>query len=491
MRTSFFISEQQPRDTLVLISPSNQGERRMSKTIGRAVVVLLSLTLVAAACTEDDPDDATTATTAGSSTESTEGGGDTETTEGGEAVEIDYEALGLWDDGPCDAALPPLEIGLMTVFESPLLSLEDQAIALEASAEAFNSRGGANGACIEVTTCDDGADPNQALDCVRTLDDAGVVATVNDQGTTAQADVSAAMAAAGIPRVASNVVFDDSTDQNAFPLDSSGTGVTFLLPQALIDVGVSDIAIIRVDLASAGQLLGIIEGIYEGEATFVADTPVPSGTTDYSQFIIGAQDAGASGAYLALGEQEAVQVVRAAQQLGTDLTIGASLGTFPHASITDLGDFADQMVVLGPYPPATFDLPVYEALRADLAASGEEALQPANLKSSPMRSWIGLYALLYMLREDGTTDFTREGIRATLEAATDVPMLGIFGDATWTPDTDHAGLFQRAGIPDWFVFSWDADAEAPDGLEGNFVQESTINFDEVLCGSPLGAPEPC
>ena len=62
-------------------------------------------------------------------------------------------------------------------------------------------------------------------------------------------------------------------------------------------------------------------------------------------------------------------------------------------------------------------------LRADLAASGEEALQPAQLKASPMRSWIGLYALLYMLRQEGGTDFTREGIRATLEAATDVPML--------------------------------------------------------------------
>ena len=45
----------------------------------------------------------------------------------------------------------------MTVFESPVLSLESHALALEASAEAFNARGGANGACIEVHACDDGA----------------------------------------------------------------------------------------------------------------------------------------------------------------------------------------------------------------------------------------------------------------------------------------------------------------------------------------------
>ena len=41
--------------------------------------------------------------------------------------------------------------------------------------------------------------------CVREIDDAGVVATVNDQGTAGQADVSSAMAEANIPRIGVNV----------------------------------------------------------------------------------------------------------------------------------------------------------------------------------------------------------------------------------------------------------------------------------------------
>ncbi|HEY5697454.1 MAG TPA: ABC transporter substrate-binding protein, partial [Acidimicrobiales bacterium] len=181
--------------------------------MARLVAALLALALVAAACGSDD---------SGGGDGSGDGGDG-----GGEeaaAVEVDYEAIGLWDDGPCDEAMEPLKIGLMTVFESPVLSLEDQAIALEASAEAFNARGGANGACIEVTTCDDGGNADQARACVRTVDEAGVVATVNDQGTAGQADVSPAMAEAGIPRVASNVVSEDWGDQNAYPLDASGTG---------------------------------------------------------------------------------------------------------------------------------------------------------------------------------------------------------------------------------------------------------------------------
>ncbi len=160
----------------------------MSRTFARLVAALMAMALLAGACGSDD---------SGGDGDAGESGADEAT-----AVEVDYEAIGLWDDGPCDEAMEPLKIGLMTVFESPVLSLEDQATALEASAEAFNARGGANGACIEVTTCDDGGNADQALGCVREIDEAGVVATVNDQGTAGQADVSAAMAEAGIPRVA-------------------------------------------------------------------------------------------------------------------------------------------------------------------------------------------------------------------------------------------------------------------------------------------------
>lgn len=443
----------------------------MSRTFVRVGAVLMALSLVVAACSSKDD----------------EGGGTTNTT----SAPVDYQAVGLWDDGPCDPAKEPLKIGLMTVFESPVLSLKDQADALEASAVAFNSRGGANGSCIQVTTCDDGGNVDQAVACVRTIDQAGVVATVNDQGTAGQGDVSKAMAAAGIPRVASNVVSEDWSDANAYPLDASGTGVTFLQPKALIEQGIDEIGLIRVDLAAASALVGLLGDIYEGEATFPYDVPVPAGTTDYTQFILGAQNAGVGGVSISLGEQEATQVVKAAQQLNTDMLVGASLGTFPLTSVEAMGDFADKMVFLSPFPPATNDLPVYAALRADLAASGEKALQPENLKTSPMRSWIGLYALLKMMRDANMTTFTREGITEMLRQAKDVPMLGIYGDESWTPNQDHAGLWTRAGIDRWAVYRWDGSTDNAIGTKGNFVEGATISFDDVLCGTPFGASGPC
>ena len=123
------------------------------------------------------------------------------------------------------------------------------------------------------------------------------------------------------------------------------------------------------------------------------DAPVPAGTTDYNQFILGAQDAGVEGVSLSLGEQEAVQVLRAADQLDSDLQIALGTGTFSHQAAAELGDFAENMVFDNAFPPATVDVPVYAALRADLAASGEDAppaghpaQQPDAFLDRPLRA---------------------------------------------------------------------------------------------------------
>jgi len=435
---------------------------------------LLALALIAAAC----------------------GGGNDESgarsaTSTGAAEKIDYKALGLWDDGPCDEKRAPLVLGMMTVFESPVLSMKDQVTGLEAAATAFNARGGANGACIRVHACDDHADPNQAQKCVREIDQAGVVATINDLGTVAHADVTAAMSAAGIPRVAGNVTPEDWSSPDVYPIDASSTGSALLFPQALVEEGVKDMGMVRVDVPATTVLSGFLRAVYGDDGvTIPFDSAVPGDTTDYGQFILGADKLGARGLMLLLGDHEAVQVVRAGQQLATDLLMATTPGSFSHADVHDLGDFADQMVFFWSYPPATFDLPVYNVLRADLAASGEDALQPENLKANPMRSWIGLYALLRVIRDAHATKFTRDGIKAMLDAAKDVPMLGIFGTDTWTPKLDHPGAFKRAGTNHWANYRWDPDAAAG-GFDGNFVETATISFDDVLCGSPLGAPKPC
>ena len=93
-------------------------------------------------------------------------------------------------------------------------------------------------------------------------------------------------------------------------------------------------------------------------ATFPMDTAVPSGTTDYSQFVLTAEEKGVGGVMLAVGEQEAIQVVNAAVQLSSDLKVSSTLGTFPSDAVEEFGDFAEQMVFVNSFPPATAALAV-------------------------------------------------------------------------------------------------------------------------------------
>lgn len=429
----------------------------------RFIVLSVAFALVAGACAKDE-----------------------KSAETGAVRQVDAASVGLWDDGPCDTSLPPLIVGMQATFASAILTAEDQALALEASAVAFNSRGGANGHCIEVVTCDEGADQNRAVNCVKTLDEANVSVTVNDASIAPGPEVVDAHAAAGIPRFATSSGTPDLTDLNSYPIDAGGIGTTMVAPQGLVDQEVKRIASIRVDIPAASALIGIYEDIYSDDGVeFVADIPVTAGTTDYTQFILGAQEAGAEGVIIGLGGQEAVQVLRAAQQVDSDLLVSASLGTFPYSDVAKLGDLGEQMVLNGSTVPATADVPALGVLRADLAASGEDALQPRNLKATPMKSWIGLYALLAIIRAAGTEDFSRANLTSLIKSSGSIDMLDLTAD--WTPNTTNPGVFPRTGNGYYAFYRWDPNVEF-EGTKGNFVKTSELNFNALVCGSPLGAP---
>ena len=66
-------------------------------------------------------------------------------------------------------------------------------------------------------------------------------------------------------------------------------------------------------------------------------------------------------------------------------------------------------------------------------------------------------------------------------------MLDMFGGEDWTPDTDHPGMFKRAGMNHWATYEWDPEAEGE--LRGQLRRGlAMLSFDEVLCGSLFGAP---
>ena len=93
--------------------------------------------------------------------------------------------------GACDKSKTPVELGITTVLESPVLSLIDQVDAAKASVTAFNKNyKGVGGHCVNLTVCDDKADPNAATACARKFVDSNMVATINDTSSFGTKDVA-------------------------------------------------------------------------------------------------------------------------------------------------------------------------------------------------------------------------------------------------------------------------------------------------------------
>ena len=433
---------------------------------------ICTLALVAGACTEDSGGDGASAGGDGSGAED---GGD-----------IERSGL-LTDDGPCDEALPPYPIGIMTVFESPVLSLVDQVDAAAASVEAFNSRGGIGGHCMDLTTCDTGLDPNGEVDCARQFVNDGVVATVHDTTAANPTGVIETTEPAGLPRVGISPGSDEMSASNSFPIGAGGVGTTMIMPAQLARAGHTKIAMIHVDTPPIQALRAVLGPLFDAHgAELTTMIPVPQGTTDYQQFILAAEDSGATGVMLPLGEAEAVQVIRAAQQLGSDLEFATSLGTFGQADADDLGPFAEQVLFNSELPPVTASLdqwPVLADVVADLSASGEAELQADQIKSSSFRSWLAVYALDQVVEQFGDPDdVTREAITTAFEAAGDVDMFGLI--PPWTPRGGTGeGILGAVSNPYYYQVTFDTET-------GDFaVSDELLNVVEELAGN-IDYPQP-
>ncbi len=428
---------------------------------------ICALALVAGACTEDSGDGAS--------------GGD-DGSGSGEEVTVERSGL-LADDGPCDPELEPYPIGIMTVFESPVLSLIDQVNAAEASVEAFNSRGGVGGHCMELTTCDTDLDPNGEVECARQFVDDGIVATVHDTTAANPTGVIETTAPAGLPRIGISPGSDELNAPNSYAIGGGGVGTTFMMVPPLARTENTKVALIHVDTPQIQALPPLLQPMLDAYGAELTEMiPVPEGTTDYQQFILAAQDSGATGVGLALGEAEAVQVLRAAEQLSSDLVFSVSLGTFGLADAQAFGEFADQIKFNSELPPVTASTetwPILGDVIADLSASGEPELQRDQIKSSSFRSWMAVYALTEVVEQFGDPDdVSREAITAAFEAAHDVDFFGLI--PPWTPRGGTGeGIFGSVSNPYYFQVAFDSEAE--DFVVGdellNVVEEVDGNTD--------------
>ena len=389
------------------------------------------------------------------------------------------------NNGPCSKSKPVVELGLITVFDSPVLHLKDQADAAVASVAAFNKRGGVGGHCLKLTTCDDGADPNKAADCARKMVDSKVVATINDTTANGGQGVIDILSAAGIPRFEVSPATEDLKSPLSYAIGAGGAGTTFMMPVPLFKTGHKKVYLIGVDVPAIGTFPALLKPMADSYgAQIVGLSKVPAGTTDYQQFILAAQDAGADSVMLPLGDNEANQVLQAAKQLNSKLDFSVSLGTFGKADIAKLGSFAKHMYFNAELPPVTASQktwPILKQVIADLSASGEPQLQKDKIKSSPFRSWVAVNHFVNIMGKNNPDNITRASVVAALNAAKDVDTYGLI--PPWTPNQEGgvkgvAGAltkFTRISQPWYYQVGWDG--------KQFVVAKDRLNVSEELGGN--------
>jgi ABC-type branched-subunit amino acid transport system substrate-binding protein len=386
--------------------------------------------------------------------------------------------------GACDKSKTPVELGITTVFESPVLTLVDQVDAAKAAVVAFNKNyKGVGGHCVHLTTCDDKADTNQAIDCARRFAASNIVATINDTTAFGTGDVAKIFEDAKLSRVGDSPGTQDLASPVAYAIGAGGTGTTFMMVPPLLQTGHKKIYMIGVDSPQITSIPPLIDPMIKSYgAKFLGYSTVPAGTTDFQQFIHAAEDAGADGVILPLGDNEATQVLQAAQQLGTKLDFSGSLGTFGLADIKKFGKFAKQIHFNAELPPITGSVsqwPILPTVIRDLAASGDKALQRDTIKSSPFRSWVAMYHFKTIMEKFGDpNNITRESVTAAMNKATNVDTFGLM--PPWTPNKPSVlsgilSFITRVSNPWYYSVSWNGK---------NFVvAKKQLNLIEELAGN--------
>lgn len=389
----------------------------------------------------------------------------------------------LPNEGKCKKSLKPIKVGLITSIDGAILDLSDQADAAVASVNAFNKRGGIKGHCIEIELCNDKNDATTALDCARKFaNDPALIATVNDTTSFGSADVARILNEAGVPRIGLSPSTPDLSVPNTFAIGAGGVGTTFMMAANLAKAGYKKIYLIGVDTPQLDAIPPLMRQMLTAYgAQLVGVSKVPAGTTDYQQFLLAAERAGADSIMLPLDENQSVQVLQAANQLGTKLPISGSFGTFSVERLKELLPISKQMMFNAEIPPATADQkrwPILKQLIADLEASGKPELKRDRIKSSPMRSWIAVWHLKTIAEQYADPDnLTRASMMEAMRKATNVDTFGLI--PPWTPNASVPVLaFTRISNPWYYTGTFDGKKFKLDKDQLHVANElaGTINY---------------
>jgi ABC-type branched-subunit amino acid transport system substrate-binding protein len=329
--------------------------------------------------------------------------------------------------GSGSAAEGTLTIRAIAAEGSGLTNYPDVDAGAKAAVQSINAAGGVNGKPVEYSFCNTKGEANGALTCAREAAQDGVDAVVGrvDIFTTQSTPI---LEKAGIPDVGAVPIAEiDSQSPASFPLHAGNYGAYAAGPYAFQAAGKKKMAIVRLDFAATAAQADMIEKVAAAAGMPSAgQIIVPAqGVTDYAPYAQQIKDRGADSAMVLLGPQGLQALYKAADQLGVDAQLAASVFSFGESEAQAIGPASDGIWVISPYGAPSQNT----AFNADLDSSGVAANDLALRRSAGLNAWLAVHAAADVA--GGIQgDITAESMTAALTKAQSVDVEGVL---TWDP----------------------------------------------------------
>ncbi|WP_329410459.1 ABC transporter substrate-binding protein [Nocardia vinacea] len=292
-----------------------------------------------------------------------------------------------------------MKILVSAPLSSPAFSIPQVLSGAKAAAAAINATGGIGGKNIEIISCNDQANPNQAAQCAQTAVSEKVSAVTGLFLFGPQ--IFDTTKAAGIPVIDTQPVSPSSgTSPNSFPMNAGTFSVYPGVARYLVEKGDKNIVVVPVNNA-AGDFNGKLaaQGVTAAGGTVVRTVTTQAGAPDYAPYVHQALEGGNTQAMIYVGTPEDFpKFVLAAKQANFTGHIGASIGQVPPAVAQATKDSGMGVFVASNYylPPS----PQSNVFAADMAK-----YEPSSsIDTFSAGSWAAVHAVYAALKGKSSTD---------------------------------------------------------------------------------------
>ncbi|MFA7554964.1 MAG: ABC transporter substrate-binding protein [Spongiibacteraceae bacterium] len=302
-------------------------------------------------------------------------------------------------------SIPVMFIGQITDTANAT-PLPEAAAAIKASVASVNARGGIGGKPLALTICDDKADANEAAKCARKAVRSGTVATLGNVSNFGNV-ILPILAQAGIASIGHNPISaQDFASPAAFPLQVGSPGTVAGAAKLLADQGIKRIRIATVDSPAGAVGQTFAEAGLKGTDTqIIGLSLVPIGAPDYAIYAQSVLQ-GSDGVLISMNADQAARFITALRQVDADIPVAVTSAALPPATIKQLGQAAEGIVVSMPFWPIAAGGKAITQFLTDM----QQYAPQAKINGFSLQAWLSAQTLMQVLNQ---------GLHNTPQAAID------------------------------------------------------------------------